>query len=138
MAGSLSEAQVSSRKAPVGAQMVQNRASTRIEPFTFTLEEFFILGVLKGREMYGLQIVRSISAYSDFGLSLGKGVIYPSLKNLVKVGAVSSRHVNGGPQTLVYYTLTNKGLERFKGLAYRLAELGETAKSLAAGNRPLL
>lgn len=133
MAGSLDRAQVSHRKALARAQTASSRVSTHSESSVFTLEEFFILGVLRDREMYGLQIVRSLSAHSDFGIPLGTGVIYPTLKTLVKKGLLCSRQANGSPR--VYYALTDTGRERLKAMADRLANLGNTAQLLAAASR---
>ena len=119
------------------AQLVRERitrqgGSARFKISSYTLEEFFILGVLKDREMYGLEIARSLSSYSEFGLSLGRGVIYPTLKTLAKEGALSSR-LESGRRPLVYYSLTSTGLVRLKDIAYWLARLGATAKSVAGG-----
>lgn len=101
---------------------------------TFALEEFFVLGVLREREMYGLEIVRSLSAHPDFGIHAGAGVIYPLLKTLVKEGTLQSRRVNGTPRT--YYSLTDQGIERFLAIAKRWASLNDTVQSLAANRRP--
>jgi len=136
MAGSLDRAQGSKRNAPLRAQGAQNYASSHPNSPSFTLEEFFILGVLQDRELYGLQIVSALVAYSEFGISLGMGVIYPTLKSLVKEGALRSHQANSGPAR-VYYALTDAGRERFRAIAGQLAHLGKIAQLLAAGIRPL-
>jgi PadR family transcriptional regulator PadR len=101
---------------------------------TFALEEFFVLGVLREREMYGLEIVRSLTARPDFGIHSGAGIIYPLLKTLVKEGTLQSRRANGTPRT--YYSLTEQGRERFLTLVKRWASLNDAVQSLAADNRP--
>jgi PadR family transcriptional regulator PadR len=96
---------------------------------TFALEEFFVLGVLREREMYGLEIVRSLSAHPDFGIHSGAGIIYPLLKTLVKEGTLHSRRVNGTPR--IYYSLTDQGRERFLALVKRWASINDAVQSMA-------
>ena len=134
MAGSL-DRQVSNRNTLPRAKTAHHHHSAHDKSSTFTLEEFFILGVLRDRELYGLEIVSSLAAYSEFGISLWMGVIYPTLKSLVKEGALRSHQANSGPPR-VYYALTDIGGERFKAIADQLAHLGEIAELLTAGIRP--
>jgi PadR family transcriptional regulator PadR len=101
---------------------------------SFALEEFLVLGILREREMYGLEVVRSLSEHPDFGIHSGAGTVYPLLKTLVKEGALHSRRVNGTPRT--YYSLTDQGRERFLALVKRWASLNEAVRSLAAATRP--
>ena len=117
----------------VREQAGQHLVSMGFKSSSFSLEEFFILSVLKGGEMYALQIERSLSSYSEFGLSLGRGVLYPTLKTLVSEGLLTSRLGSGSHGPVVYYSLSETGFERLKDIAYWLANLGETAKSLASG-----
>ena len=101
---------------------------------TFALEEFFVLGILREHEMYGLEIVRSLSAHPDFGIHAGAGIIYPLLKTLVRKGALHSRRVHGTPRT--YYSLTEQGRERFLALVKRWASINDAVQSLTADTRP--
>jgi PadR family transcriptional regulator PadR len=101
---------------------------------TFALEEFFVLGILREREMYGLEIVRSLSAHPDFAIHSGAGIVYPLLKTLVKEGTLQSRRVNGTPRT--YYSLRDQGRERFLTRVKRWASLNDAVQSLAADTRP--
>jgi len=101
---------------------------------TFALEEFFVLGVLREREMYGLEIVRSLSAHPDFGIHSGAGIIYPLLKTLVNEGTLRSRRAKGTPRT--YYSLTEQGKERFLALVKRWASLNEAVQSLTTDTLP--
>jgi PadR family transcriptional regulator PadR len=100
----------------------------------FTLEEFFVLGALKEREMYGLEIVRSLSTHSAHGFSAGTGTVCPLLKTLVKEGALRSRRGSGFPRT--YYSLTEQGRERFLAIAKSWAGLNEAVQSVAADIGP--
>ena len=135
MATPLNEAEVSGKRASSREQQSHNQLSTHDNSPSFTLEEFFILGLLKEHELYGLQIVSSLAAYSEFGISLGMGVIYPTLKTLVKEGALRSHQANSGPPR-VYYALTDMGLEKFKAIAEQLEHLGKTAQFLASEIKP--
>jgi DNA-binding PadR family transcriptional regulator len=101
---------------------------------SFALEEFLVLGILREHEMYGLEVVRSLSAHPDFGVHLGAGVVYPLLKTLVREGTLHARRVNGTPRT--YYALTDLGRERFLALVKRWASLNDAVQSLAAETRP--
>lgn len=127
MAGSLDWIRVSTNKGAAGSP-------SSAPPDTFALEEFFVLGVLREREMYGLEIVRSLAAHPDFGVHSGAGIIYPLLKTLVKEGTLQSRRVNGTPRT--YYSLTEQGKERFLTLVKRWASLNDAVQSLAADGHP--
>ena len=135
MATPLNEADISVKRASPHEEQTHNSLSSHDNSPSFTLEEFFILGLLKDHELYGLQIVSSLAAYSEFGISLGMGVIYPTLKTLVKEGALRSHQANSGPPR-VYYALTETGWERFKAIAEQLAHLGKTAQFLASEIKP--
>ncbi len=130
MTGSLGEVRGAGKAAPA-VRATAAHGTLRPERPTFTLEEFFILGLLKDREMYGLEVVRSLAAHSDVGLVSGTGVVYPILKMLVKEGALSTRRAAGAPRT--YYRATSQGLERFIAIAKRLEGLNHTVQLLIAG-----
>ena len=127
MAGSLDWVRVSTNEGAVG----------RLAPApadSFALEEFFVLGILREHEMYGLEIVRSLSAHPDFGIHSGAGIIYPLLKTLVRKGTLHSRRVHGTPRT--YYSLTEQGKERFLALVKRWASLNQAVQSLTTDTLP--
>ena len=132
MAGSLDWVRVSADGGFPDAHAGHGRLGASSE--TFTLHEFFVLGALKDREMYGLEIVRSLSAQPDFGGSAGIGTVYPILKTLVKEGALCSRRINGTPR--VYYSLTDQGRERLLAIAKRWANLNDTVQSVVADIHP--
>lgn len=94
----------------------------------FTLPEFLVLVVLQEREMYGLEIARSLSEHPAFGAPPGNGILYPVLKTLVREGALSARQVAGTPR--IYYSLTQQGRERLRAIAKRWADLNEAVQSL--------
>ena len=96
----------------------------------FTLYEFFVLGLLKEREMLGIEVVRSLSAQENVGSPPAMGIVYPLLKTLVKDGALRSRQVSGTPR--IYYSLTDQGRMRLLAIAKRWASINDTVQSLAA------
>jgi PadR family transcriptional regulator PadR len=120
---------VSTREGAAGTHADRGPLS-RAPADTFALEEFFVLGILREREMYGLEVVRSLSAHPDFGIHSGAGIVYPLLKTLVKEGTLHSRRVNGTPR--IYYSLTDQGRERFLALVKRWASINDAVQSLAA------
>lgn len=129
MAGSLDWMRVAAREGAAGRDANRSPLS-RVPADTFALEEFLVLGILREREMYGLEVVRSLSAHPDFGIHSGAGIVYPLLKTLVKEGTLRSRRVNGTPR--IYYSLTDQGRARFLALVKRWASINDAVQSLAA------
>ena len=126
VAGSLDWVRVSTDQGVSGTHASRAPAASAS---TFALEEFFVLAVLREGEMYGLEVVRALSAHPNYGIHSGAGIIYPLLKTLVKEGTLQSRRINGTPRT--YYSLTDQGRERFQALVKRWASLNEAVQSLA-------
>ena len=78
--------------------------------------ELLILRLLEQQEMYGYELVQAIRARTGDAISLGEGVVYPTLHALEREGALKSRRklVNG--RTRVYYAVTAKGAKHLAGL----------------------
>lgn len=85
-------------------------------PFMSGVPELLLLQQLRGREMYGYELVRSIRTVTGEAISLGEGVIYPVLHSLEKNGALRARRKKVGGRTRVYYSLTSKGRKRLERL----------------------
>ena len=85
-------------------------------PFMTGVPELLLLRLLEQQEMYGYQLVRSIRQVTEDAISLGEGVIYPSLHGLERNGALKSRRKAVGGRTRVYYSLTRKGRQRLEKL----------------------
>jgi PadR family transcriptional regulator PadR len=66
--------------------------------------------------MYGYELVKTVRVVTRDAISLGEGVVYPSLYSLEQRGALKSRRklVNG--RSRVYYTITPKGQRRLEDL----------------------
>jgi PadR family transcriptional regulator PadR len=85
-------------------------------PFMSGVPELLVLRVLSRGEMYGYELVKTVRVVTRDAISLGEGVVYPSLYSLEQRGALKSRRklVNG--RSRVYYTITPKGQRRLEDL----------------------
>jgi PadR family transcriptional regulator, regulatory protein PadR len=70
--------------------------------------EYCVLALLAGREMYGLELVRHLSA--ALGMTTSEGTLYPLLSRLRRTERIAStwRESPQGPPRR-YYTLTPSG-----------------------------
>jgi PadR family transcriptional regulator PadR len=102
-------------------------------PFMAGVPELLILRLLKGREMYGYEIVQAIRQQTSEVVSLGEGVVYPVLHALEKGGALRSRRapVNGRPR--VYYSLTAEGTRRLYHLTDKWLSLNDAVAAVLRG-----
>jgi PadR family transcriptional regulator PadR len=100
--------------------------------------ELLLLRLLRQREMYGYELVRSIRQVTGEAISLGEGVIYPVLHSLERNGALKSKRKNVGGRTRVYYTLTAKGRRRLTKLTdeWRRVQGGITNALEGGGHAP--
>jgi PadR family transcriptional regulator PadR len=78
--------------------------------------ELLVLRLLRGREMYGYEIVQAIRAETGDVVSLGEGVVYPLLHALEREGALTSRRATVGGRSRIYYALSPKGDTRLSEL----------------------
>jgi len=76
--------------------------------------ELLILRLLDQREMYGYELVRAIREETGRAISVGEGVVYPVLHALEADGALTSREVEAGNRSRVYYRLTARGRRRMR------------------------
>ncbi len=76
--------------------------------------ELLVLRHLSQEQMYGYELVRAIRRSTEDIISLGEGVIYPTLHALEREGSLASRttKVEGRPR--VYYRITAKGRRRLE------------------------
>ena len=92
-------------------------ASGRTNPsFMNGVPELLILRHLSDEEMYGYQLVRAIRLSTQDVISLGEGVIYPTLHALEREGALAIRTVKVHGRPRVYYRITAKGRRRFRSV----------------------
>ncbi|MBD3227447.1 MAG: hypothetical protein GF329_04590 [Candidatus Lokiarchaeota archaeon] len=65
-----------------------------------------LITMLWGKEMYGVEIIRILKLWGE---DLGPGKLYPALKNLEEMGALTSRKDNSFGTIRKYYSVTEEG-----------------------------
>jgi PadR family transcriptional regulator PadR len=93
--------------------------------------ELLILRLLQQEEMYGYEIVQSISRRTGAVIAVGEGVVYPVLHGLERDGALKSRRKNVKGRSRIYYSVTRAG-------SRRLADLSESWTNLTAAIQTML
>ena len=98
--------------------------------------ELLVLRLLRGREMYGYEIVQAIREQTGEVVSLGEGVVYPALHALERSGAVTSERRPVGGRSRIYYSLSPKGASRLTELTELWTRLtGAVQQVLVGGGR---
>lgn len=98
--------------------------------------ELLVLRLLRGREMYGYEIVQAIRQETGDVVSLGEGVVYPVLHALEKSGAITSERRPAGGRSRIYYALSPKGVSRLAELTELWTRLtGAVGQVLVGGGR---
>lgn len=90
-----------------------------------------VLKLLESREMYGYEMIESLSKTADGVLDLGQATLYPMLYNLEEKGWVASKwRESGSGRRRKYYGLTAAGrrelasrLKQWRSLEAALREL---------------
>jgi len=75
-----------------------------------------VLQLLARREMYGYELVKEILVRSKAQFRFGEGCIYPCLHWLEKQRLLTSRQVEAGGRSRLYYRLTQWGRKRLESL----------------------
>ena len=102
-------------------------------PFMNGVPELLVLSCLKGREMYGYELVQEIRDRTHTVVTLGEGVVYPLLHALEQKGALQSRRKSVQGRSRVYYAITPKGLERLMGLSNTWSTLATAIQQVMQG-----
>ena len=99
--------------------------------------DILILSVLKKKEYYGYDIVKTITEISEGNFILKEGTIYPTVYTLLKKGLITEREEMVSRRIRVYYSITEKGSEylekqvtEFKKVMYgvnKIIEYGEVS-----------
>ena len=74
--------------------------------------ELLVLRHLSQTQMYGYELVSAIRRSTGDVISLGEGVIYPTLHALEREGSLASRTTKVDGRSRVYYRITAKGRRR--------------------------
>ncbi|HEY3948979.1 PadR family transcriptional regulator [Phenylobacterium sp.] len=98
--------------------------------------ELLVLRLLRGRQMYGYEIVQAIREETGEVVNLGEGVVYPVLHALEKSGAITSERRPVGGRSRIYYSLSPKGASRLTELTELWTRLtGAVQQVLVGGAR---
>ncbi len=95
--------------------------------------ELHILLVLAGRDLHGLGIAQAIDEATDGVIRLGPGTLYRTLKQLVSTDLIEevSAPDGGEDPRRRYYGISDRGRERIRAEAERLARIVRTARDNA-------
>ncbi|WP_439599834.1 PadR family transcriptional regulator [Devosia sp.] len=99
--------------------------SSKNPAFLNGVPELLILQCLKGRRMYGYELVQAIRDATGEHVVLAEGVVYPVLHMLEREGALSAERQTVNGRSRIYYALTDRGTAR-------LADLADTWRRLTA------
>lgn len=97
--------------------------------FMTGVPELLILRLLSDREMYGYELVQAVQTATGQAISLGEGVVYPTLHALEQQDCLTSRRRPVDGRTRVYYAVTPTGKKRLSAL------VGEWERITAAVSR---
>ena len=95
--------------------------------------ELLVLRLLRGREMYGYEIVQAIRDETGEVVNVGEGVVYPVLHALERSGAIASERRPVGGRSRIYYSLSPKGASRLAELTELWTRLTGAVQQVLAG-----
>ncbi len=95
--------------------------------------DLLILRLLQDREMYGYELVQAIRAVTRDAISLGEGVVYPSLHALEEQGCLTSKRKPVDGRTRVYYTTTAAGRRRLDQMTGDWARITDAVAGVIMG-----
>lgn len=91
--------------------------SAKNPPFLSGVPELLVLQCLRGKTMYGYELVQAIRTATGEDIVLAEGVVYPVLHMLERDGALKTQRQTVSGRTRIYYSLTDTGSLRLKTLA---------------------
>lgn len=95
--------------------------------------ELLVLRLLKGREMYGYELVQAIKDATGGTIVLGEGVVYPVLHMLEREGALESRRQTINGRSRIYYRLTPRGERRLADVSTTWQRITDTIGGVLGG-----
>lgn len=98
--------------------------------------ELLLLQLLARRPMYGYELARMVRTVSNEAISIGEGVLYPTLHVLEQRGLLRTREREVAGRSRIYYEPTARGLKRLAALTaeWRRISLGVESVLAAPGN----
>ena len=97
--------------------------------------ELLVLQLLKGREMYGYELVQAIKEATGETIVLGEGVVYPVLHMLEREGALQSRRQSVSGRSRIYYSLTAKGASLLTDVSGSWQRIAQAIRNVLEGPR---
>ena len=80
--------------------------------------ELVILAALQGRQVYGLELLKSLHQLPT--MQITEGTLYPLLDRLKREGLIDAEWLQeGSSRPRKYYQLTNSGEDKFNALSQR-------------------
>ena len=95
--------------------------------------ELLVLQLLKGREMYGYEVVQAIKDATGETIVVGEGVVYPVLHMLEREGALQSRRQPVSGRSRIYYSLTPAGERRLQEVAGSWQRIAQAIRNVLEG-----
>lgn len=74
--------------------------------------ELCVLGIIKNKNMYGLEVIETISKYID----VNENTIYPILRRLTREEYFNTYKENSSGAPRKYYQINEKGLNYYYGM----------------------
>ena len=104
-----------------------HRWQSQVKKGTLT---FIVLNILRGKELYGYELIEQIRSYTAFDVA--EGTLYPPLNRLKNEGLVDAKWVEqetGIPRK--YYSLNDKGLDSLTRMTRFWEELEKSITTLS-------
>lgn len=97
--------------------------------------ELLVLQLLRGREMYGYELVQAIKDATNETIILAEGVVYPVLHMLEREGALKSRRQLIAGRSRIYYSLTPAGERRCNEVSSSWQRIALAIRTVLEGPR---
>jgi PadR family transcriptional regulator PadR len=96
--------------------------------------ELLLLRLLAHRPMYGYELAKTVRIVSKDAITLGEGVLYPTLHVLEQRGLLRTRESKVDGRSRIYYEPTTKGLKRLIALTAEWRRISLGVESVLAGS----
>lgn len=96
--------------------------------------ELLLLQLLARRPMYGYELAKMVRVVSYEAISIGEGVLYPTLHVLEQRGLLRTREREVAGRSRIYYEPTAKGLKRLATLTTEWRRISHGVESVLAGS----
>ena len=93
----------------------------------FTLNGLIVLGLLGARELSGREVLREAVARTSSSQAT-PGTVYPLLKDLVRLGHISPRQIDG--KRAIFYAITPQGKEHLAIMASHWSQINQAVVEL--------